>query len=169
MSGLPELLKTRRSIRSFKDETIPLRMIEEIVDCARFAPTARNEQPWIFIVTRNKDNLQALADIVSPNGAFLREANACITVFCKDTKYYLEDGASAIVYILLAAWDKGIGSCWIAGDKKPYCEIVRRRLNVSGEYKLIGLVALGYPESIPLKEKKDLKDILFLEEFGRCI
>jgi nitroreductase len=43
---------------------------------------------------------------------------------CKDTKYYLEDGCNASQNILVAARAHGLGSCWVAGDKKPYAEKV---------------------------------------------
>ena len=98
-------------------------------------------------------------------GKFIKDAPVCIAVFCKDTKYYLEDGSAATTYILLAAKAFGLGSCWIAGDKKFYAEKIRKYLNVPEGYKLISLISIGYPEETPLPPKRPLKDVLHWEKW----
>ncbi len=170
MEGI-KLLKTRRSIRKYIDKDIPREIIEDIIDCARLAPTANNLQPWIFIVIKDKKLKSKISDITD-YGKFITQANVCIAVFCKSTKYYLEDGSAATQNILLAAWDYGIGSCWIAGDKKFYCEEIRKMLNVPSDYKLVSLISLGYPEENELKrvqniKKKSLKEVLYWDKY--CI
>jgi nitroreductase len=112
-----KILKERRSIRKYQKKEVPKEIIEDIIDCARFAPTAINIQPWEFIVITDKNKREKIADITD-YGKFIKDAPVCIGVFCKDTKYYLEDGSAATTYILLAAKAYGLGSCWIAGDKK---------------------------------------------------
>jgi len=162
-----EILKTRRSIREYADKPIAKELLEEIADAARFAPTARNVQPWEFIVITEPAVLKKLSELAE-NGRFLAEAAACIAVFCQETKYYLEDGCAATCYILLAAASLGIGSCWIAGDKKPYCPAVAQLLNVPVAYKLVSLVALGYPkakEALHIAGKRALKELLHREKF----
>ena len=139
-----ELLKNRRSVRAFSSQEISRQTLEMIIDAARFAPTARNVQPWQFIIIQNKQTLSKLS-IIAENGRFLNQAAACIAVFCQDTKYYLEDGCATTCNILLAATALGIASCWIAGDRKPYCAEVTGLLKVPSGFKLISLVALGYP------------------------
>jgi nitroreductase len=97
----------------------------------------------------------------------LKEAGACILVFCKPTKYYLEDGSAATQNILIAATAYGLGSCWIAGDKKEYAEAIKEFLKVPGEYKLVSLVAMGYPKGEPpQKRKRPLEEVLHWERFG---
>ena len=162
-----ELVKSRRSIRVYQDKEVPKQALEEIVDCARFAATARNVQPWEFVAITSAEMLKKIAG-VTDHGKFLSEAKACIAVFCSDTKYYLEDGCAATENILISAAMLGIGSCWIAGDKKPYCVEVGRLLNVPQEYKLVSLVALGYPQdenSFKLTDKRPLKELLHWERF----
>lgn len=167
MNDLLKLLRTRRSIRRFLDKNIPQGDLESIVDAARFAPTARNAQPWEFVLIVEKNKLRELAKLAE-NGSFLEQAAACIAVFCADTKYYLEDGCAATCNILLAGAALGIGSCWIAGDKKPYCPQVINLLNAPSGMKLISLVALGYPHdknafNEPVKRK--LKELMHWEKF----
>lgn len=165
MDALDAIAK-RRSIREFKSQDIPERLIEKIINAGRLAPTARGEQPWEFIVIREKENRKKIAEIVGANGPFIAEAPVCVVVFCRDTKYYLEDGCAATENILIAATALGLGSCWVAGDKKPYCERIREFLNLPANYHLISLIAIGYPSQKPLaKAKRTLKEVLHWEKF----
>lgn len=159
-----DIIKTRRSIRKYIQKPIPDEIINQILDCARYAPTANNKQPWLFIVIKNSDLKTQIAELTD-YGKFIKEAYCCIAVFCEDTKYYLEDGSAATQNILLAAWSFGIGSCWIAGDKKFYAEKIKELLSLEAKYKLVSLISLGYPKENELKlaqkiNKKELKDIV---------
>ena len=162
-----EVLKTRRSIRQFKDKTIAKKDIELMIDAARLAPSANNVQPWEFIVVtdaRMRRDIAALADY----GKFIADAPVCICVFCKETKYYLEDGSAATENIMLAARALGIGSCWVAGDKKPYAVRIGKMLNVPSGYKLVSLIAIGYPVSDNFglaHGKRPVPEVLHCEKF----
>lgn len=162
-----EFLKIRRSVRAFQNKNIPRVELEKIVDSARFAPSARNIQPWEFVVVTDKNKLKELAGL-GQNAAFMAQAAACIAVFSIDTNYFLEDGCAATCNILLAATALGIGSCWIAGDKKPYCRQVNSLLNAPAGMKLISMIALGYPQedgAFKVASKKELKDLIHWEKF----
>ena len=162
-----EMLKARRSVRSYQDKALNKEDIEKIVDCARFAATARNVQPWEFVAVTESKTLESLAALAE-NGRFLAQAKACIVVFCVDTKYYLEDGCAATQNLLLAASMLGIGSCWVAGDKKPYAPQVSELLGVPRQYKLVSLVALGHPrkeDQAGNPRKRPLKEVLHWEKF----
>ncbi len=155
----------RRSIRKFKEGSISDADLENIVLAASLAPTARNIQPWEFIVIKEKASLVTLGNLASPNGALIAEASACIAIFCQNTKYYLEDGCAATTQALLAASGLGVGSCWVAGDKKDYAEAVRAFLNVPAGYKLVSLVALGFPDETPKPHKRPVKEVMHKEKF----
>lgn len=160
-----EALKTRRSIRAFKSDPVPREIVEDIIDCARMAPTAMNMQPWEFIVVTDAEMRRRIADITD-YGKFIAEAPVCIAVFCKDVKYYLEDGSAATENILIAARAHGLGSCWVAGDKKPYASDIAKMLNVPSNYKLISLIAIGYPVQEPKAiSKRSLSEVLHWERF----
>lgn len=164
-----EALITRRSIRRYKDTPIPAEIIKQIIDAARLAPTANNRQPWEFIVVTRQETRLKIADLAD-YGKFIAQAPVCVAVFCQDIKYYLEDGSAATQNILLSAWAQGIGSCWVAGDKKSYCQPISRLLDVPQEYKLVSLIALGYPigKHAP-HHKRDLSEILHWENYGQHI
>jgi len=160
-----EALKTRRSVRAFKKAPVDPKLIEDIVDCARLAPTARNVQPWEFVVMRDPAKLRELAQLTD-HGRFIAEAPVCIAVLCKDTKYYLEDGSAATQNLLLAAHAHGLGACWVAGDKKPYAAKVAALLEAPEDYKLVSLVPLGYPaDETPRRQKRPLKEVLHWDRF----
>jgi nitroreductase len=159
-----EALKERRSIRKFTQKPIDRKEIEKIIDAARFAPTALNIQPWEFIVVTDKDKKKEIADITD-HGKFIAQAEVCIAIFCRDTKYYLEDGSSTTTYILVAACALGLGSCWVAGDKKPYTQDIANLLGVPEGFRLVSLVALGRPLQTPCLQKRGLKEILHWEKF----
>lgn len=144
-----EIIKTRRSIREYADKPIAKETLEKIIDAGRFAATARGLEPWEFVIVTNSETLKKISSLAD-NGRFIAQAKACIAVFCTDTKYYLEDGCAATQNMLLAATSLGIGSCWVAGDKKPYCLNVNNLLSVPSSFKLISLISLGYPKSAEL-------------------
>lgn len=159
-----EALKTRRSVREYTSDPVDRAVLEDIVDCARMAASARNVQPWEFIVVTEKTTRDRLADL-APNGPHIAKAPVCIVVVCAEGSYYLEDGAAATQNILVAARAHGLGSCWVAGDKKPYAGEVLRLLDVPAGNKLVSLVAVGHTKSKPVASKRALTDVLHWERF----
>lgn len=161
-----QCLKTRRSVRSYRPAPIEQHIIEDILDCGRLAATAINIQPWAFIAITEPDLLRRVASITD-HGKFIADAPCCVAVFCEKCKYYLEDGSAATQNILLAAHAHGLGSCWVAGDKKPYCDDIRVLLDVPDTHTLVSLIALGHAESVPSPTKKSLGEVLHWNKFAR--
>ncbi|HIE52906.1 MAG TPA: nitroreductase family protein [Armatimonadetes bacterium] len=159
-----EALKTRRSVRVYKEEPVAREILEDLVDCARLAPTARNEQPWEFVLITEEEMRRKIANLTD-FGKHIAHAPVCIAVLCRPTKYYLEDGSAATENILLAAWAHGLGTCWVAGDKKPYASEVVRLLGAPRDYKLVSLIALGYPAEQPFTPKRPLEEVLHWERY----
>lgn len=159
-----EMLKTRRSIRAYTAAPVEKEIIEDIVDCGRLAATARNEQPCEFVVVTDADLRRALADL-APNGPFIADAPACIVVLSRDTQYYLEDGSAATQNLLLAARAHDLGTCWVAGDKKPYAARVLQLLSAPDGYRLISMVAVGHSSAQPKPSKRPLAEVLHWERF----
>jgi len=160
-----EALKTRRSVRNFKKDPVPKEIVEEIVDAARLAATARNEQPWEFVVVTDEKVRKQLADITE-YGKFIADSPVCIVVIAKDSKYYLEDGCAATQNLLVAARALGLGSCWVAGDKKPYADDICRLLGAPKGYKLVSSNAIGYAAEEPgMPSKRSVEDVIHWEKF----
>jgi len=157
-------LKTRRSVRAYEPRPIPREIIEDLIDCGRLAASANNVQPWEFVVVTEAGLCRRLAGIAD-YGKFIASAPACIVVLCRDSTYYLEDGCAATENILLAAWANGLGSCWVAGDKKPYAGEICKMVGAPEGYRLICMVAIGYPAETPGKSKRPLSDVLHWEKY----
>ena len=160
-----EVLKTRRSVRAYSSEPVPKSIIEDVIDCGRLAATANNRQPWEFVVVKEPAMLRQIAGITD-YGKFIGEASACVVVLSKDTKYYLEDGSAATENILLAARAHGLGSCWVAGDKKSYAQDICRLVGAPLGYKLVSLIPVGHPAETPEQPKRPLSEVLHWEKFG---
>ena len=159
------VIRSRHSVRKYKDTPIEEKILKDALDCARLAPTARNEQPWLFGAIRNRETLQAIANLAE-NARFIADAPVCFAIFGKkDAKYYLEDCCAATMQLILALQSWGVGSCWVAGEKKEYAEDVRTLLNVQDEYTLVSLVPAGYPEEVQIKQKKILDEVTFFERY----
>lgn len=164
-SNFLELFEKRRSIRKFKTDPVADDVIEKIIYAASLAPTARNVQPWHFIIIKNEKTREKIAQMASSNAPFIKESPVCIAVTCQDTKYYLEDGSAATTQILLSAAGFGVGSCWVAADKKEYCSQIEKLLNLPKSIKLVSLIALGYPKEIPKIVKKQIQEVIHQEKF----
>jgi len=157
-------LRERRSIRRYKSDPVPREALEAIVDCGRLAATGRGGQPWEFVVVTDRAMRGKLAEVCE-FGKFLTVAPAAIVVLCRDTKYYLEDGSSATQNMLVAATALGLGSCWVAGDKKPYAEQVRRLVEAPDGYKLISIVSIGHTDEHPSPAKRPLAEVIHWGKF----
>lgn len=161
-----ECIKKRRSIRSYDDKQIPKNILEDIIDCARLAPSANNVQPWEFVVVTDKNKLIKLA-AAATWGPFIKDGSACIVV-CGDAsnKHLLEDGSAATQNILLAAWAHGIGTCWVAGWQRDYNPEIKQILEIPDTKDIVAIIPLGYADNAPESHgKRELKDIIHWDRF----
>jgi nitroreductase len=166
MNIVTTVIKSRHSVRKFKADALDENSIKDALECAALAPTARNIQPWLFGVLKNKAMLAKIAALVT-NGKFIQDCAVCFTIFGETAEtYYLEDCCAATENIILSLQAYGIASCWVAGDKKPYAEEIKKLLNVPEKYTLVALVAAGLPAEISIAPKKEKKKIVFFEVYA---
>ena len=166
-----EAVKTRRSIRKYKEATVEKEKLSKVLEAARFAPSAANLQPWSFIVVSDKTIRQSLFSAYSQQWF----VNApIIIVACgvpdkgwrrKDgEKYYPIDVAIAMQNMILAAHEMGLGTCWIAAfDEKK----VRKALDIPKNVRVIAMTPLGYPDEVkgPITERKALEEIIHYDKW----
>jgi nitroreductase len=150
---LIQTILTRRSIRKFKQETIPPELIEQLIRAGMYAPSARNTQPWYFIVTEKREKLDALSEI-HPYARMMKEATLAILV-CGDLNlegsenYIIQNCSAATQNILLAAQSLGLGAVWLGIQPR------NKRINSMKEFfhlpehiMPVSLIAAGYPDEI---------------------
>jgi nitroreductase len=169
--NLIEGLRTRRSIRSYLDKPVPDDLIEELLDIVRWAPSSSNNQPWRFVVVRDpqkKASLRGgLRDAVIPFSKHIEEAPAVFVAWYTPSivlkKWQLSDVSNAVMYLLLAAHAKGLGTCWIGWFSE---ERVKKTLNLPKKAVVVAVVTAGYPAENPEpRDRKPLSDIAFRETF----
>jgi nitroreductase len=164
MKNAIEVLQTRRTIRTYSAQPVERKIIEEIVDCARLAPTAMNDQPWDFVVITSKDALSSIPPMLG-HAEYVANAAFAVLVVARATTYAVEDSCAATENLLLAAHAHGLGSCWVAGTQQPYGPAVVKAFGAPEDRALIAIVSFGYPAEEPVIEKRPLDDVLHWERF----
>jgi nitroreductase len=159
-----EILMRRRSIRNYTGQAVERAVIEEIIDCARLAPTAMNDQPWDFIVVTSEDGLRRIPPMIG-HGEFIANAAFAVLVLSRPTSYAVEDCCAATENLLIAAEAHGLGGCWVAGTQQPYGPVVAQAFGAPEDRSLIAIVSFGYPAEKPVMEKRALQDVLHWEAF----
>jgi nitroreductase len=159
-----EAMHSRRSIRTYTAEPIDRTIIEEIVDCARLAPTAMNDQPWEFVAITEKAALARIPPLLG-HAEFIASAAFCVLVLARPSTCAVEDCCAATENLLLAAVAHGLGACWVAGAPQPYAPSVARAFGAPDSLTLISIVSVGHPAESPSVEKRALADVLHWEKF----
>ena len=197
---LIETIKTRRSIRRYKQDPISKERILKILESANLAPTAGNNQPWEFLVLGRslldqlagiiemamEDRIRTLTEDVMRerlNGLpiptdesgdkvkglkkfcrLLGQAPVALIVYAEKPedpwayKNVIEDVSAAFENLVLAAWDEGLGTCWMTGPLQKGEEGIKKFLGLSETQEIIAMTPLGIPAQIPsMPPKKDIR------------
>jgi len=162
-----EAIKKRRSIRRYKPEEIPTEHLQQILEAARLAPSAKNLQPWQFIIVGTRERKRLLAEIASKQ-MFLADA-AVIVVALADPdaspKWFKQDVMIALEHMVLTATSLGYGTCWIGAFEE---EKVKKLLKVPEKLKVVALLPIGVPDETPeARPRKKFTEIFFSEEYGK--
>jgi nitroreductase len=149
----------RRSIRKYSELAIPDDYIDKLFRAAMAAPSAGNQQPWEFILIRDK---KIMADITKfhPYSQMLIEAQLAIVV-CADLDrekkhygYWVQDCAAATENILIEAQHLGLGSVWLGVyPDEGRIKGLKELLSIPKKVTPLSIVSLGYPA-----EKKEPSD-----------
>jgi nitroreductase len=177
-----DLVKSRRSVRRYRPEPVSREAIMACIEAARLAPSAENVQPWRFLVVDDPEvkaglSREAFAGIYRPT-RFAAAAPVLILLLARPdlianrigagiqgTQYYLLDLGIAGEHLVLQAAELGLGACWIGWFN---AEAMRRFFNIPRKYRIVSLLALGYPESAPTKDKRRRSpaDIVWFNQYG---
>jgi nitroreductase len=141
---------SRRSIRRYTAQPVPDGMIKELLEAAMSAPSAGNQQPWHFVVIRERQILDEIPKYHKWS-QMLKEASLAILV-CGDTKsekhkgFWVQDCSAATQNILIAAHAKGLGAVWL-GIYPDDARVVptQKLLGIPEHVVPLSLVAIGHP------------------------
>lgn len=157
MAETLQTLKQRRSIRKYKSDMIPEDVISKIVEAGTYAPTGMGRQSPIIIAVTNKEMRDRLSQM---NAHFLGKDDGTdpfygapvvlIVLANKEIPTYLYDGSTVMQNLMLAAYDQGIGSCWIHRAREEFASDEGKQiladLGIEGDYEGIGHCILGYSD-----------------------
>ena len=143
----------RRSIRAFTDEDVPNDTVELLLRAAMAAPSACNQQPWEFVVVRDKKVLETVPSF-QPFSSMLPHA-ACGIFVCANTRelphptcapYWAQDCSAATQNILLAAHAIGLGAVWLgAYPSEDVCNGISQLLSLPEGITPFAMIAIGVP------------------------
>jgi nitroreductase len=154
-----QAIHTRRSIRKYRSDAVPDELVQKLLAAAMQAPSARNQQPWHFVVIDQRQVLAKIPEFM-PNAAMAGKAPLGILV-CADLNleksegYWVVDCAAATENLLLAAHELGLGAVW--------CGVYPRQERMAEWKRLLGLpeavnahslVVIGYPAEQPRPENR---------------
>jgi len=164
-----DAIRTRRSIRRYKAQLVEQKKLDQVVEAGRLAPSAKNLQPWHFVLVTDGEQRRALRAAYASDWFVGAPA---ILVACGDPsvawrrmdgeEYWKVDVSIAMENMVLAARELGLGTCWIgAFDEKA----AKTALKVPDGVRVLAMTPIGYPdeEKGEVKNRKTVEEILHRE------
>lgn len=167
MNETLELIKSRRSVKKYKNTPVARELIEKIVEAGTWAPTGMNRQSPIILAVTNKETIEKLTRLNATYDMALKRIDPfygapCVLVVLakKEVNTRVYDGSLVMGNMLLAAHSLGLGACWIHRAKETFetdeGKQILKDLGIEGEYEGIGNCIVGYPDMTPVdKPRKD--------------
>ena len=179
-SHFMELVEGRKSIRRFNSQPLERERLNLCLEAARLAPSAENAQPWRFLViddpkVKQDFAAQAFSGIYRVS-AFAESAPVLVLILARlnlithrvgrqiqDIHYHYIDIGIAGEHIVLQAEELGIGTCWLGWFSVRKS---RKFFRIPAKYKIISMLAMGYYEKKPSRERKrkPLEEIVFFNQ-----
>jgi len=167
---IQQAILTRRSIRKYSLEKVSDEQIEAILRAAMYAPSARNQQPWHFVVLRDKTILEKIP-VFHPNAKMITGASAGILV-CADINleqsvgYWIQDVAAATQNILLSAYGQGLGAVWLGiYPREERIKGISDILSLPTHIVPFSLISVGYPAENPSQPDRYLPERIHFEKW----
>jgi nitroreductase len=188
-----DIFKNRRSVRKYASDSIPEADILKIIDAARMAPTSGNQQPWKFLVVRDRNKINQMKESCMKSSLLRYETNTkkeltkeqyeekvrarldnyfsapvYIIVLTDNKSLYPDynhwDGPLAAGYLMLAARALGYGTVFIT-DVVPE-SVTKEVLGIPDTYTRVCITPLGIPVEWPQSPpKKKLEEFILYDKF----
>lgn len=169
-------VESRRSIRKYKPDKMGEDGLKKILEAVRLAPSAKNIQPYRFILVEDRDTISRLV-VACRNQAFIGEAPLVIVACANPAEAYntlgggensaYVDTAIAMEHLVLAAAGLGLGTCWIGAFSE---DDVKKVLGVPKDWRVVAITPLGTPAEQPeARPKKSVEKLFFLNSWGRLV
>ncbi|MBN1479788.1 NAD(P)H-dependent dehydrogenase/reductase [candidate division KSB1 bacterium] len=171
-----DLLRRRRSIRTYIDQSIEPEKIQTLKEAILRSPSSRNINPWEFIFVQDKYVVEQLSYAKQHGSAFLIGAPLAIVVLGDSTKsdVWVEDCSIASIIVQLVAQSLGLGSCWVQIRQRQHNEhitaeeFVQHLLDIPEHIKVESIIGIGHPaekrQGVPYEKLQFGK--IHLNKFG---
>ena len=173
MNETLQLIKSRRSVKKYKDTPVKREEIEKIVEAGSWAATGLNKQSPIILVVTNKEIRDKLSRLNAGNDPFHRTdpfyGAPCVLVVLADKSVHTHvyDGSLVMGNMLLAAHSLGLGACWIHRARETFeteeGKQILKDLGIEGDYEGIGNCVVGYPDMTPIEKPRKEKWVYYIE------
>lgn len=166
------VMKERRSIRKYKPEHVAKEVLEQIIEAGLYAPSGMGRQGTIILAVTNKelrDRLSKMNAAVMGTDAdpFYGAPDVLVVLADKNVPTHLYDGALTMGNLMNAAYELGIGSCWIHRAKEVFDseegKQILKELGVTGDYEGIGHCILGYADMEPKTPERKENRVFYAE------
>ncbi len=156
-----EAILSRRSIRRYTPQAVSEQLIKELLEAAMSAPSAGNEQPWHFVVIKERGILDEIPKY-HPYSQMVREASVAILVCCdlrldRCDGMWVQDCSAATENLLIAVQAKGLGAVWLGvHPREERVTGLRKLLGIPEHVVPFSLIPIGYPaEHMPRANRYD--------------
>jgi len=167
-----EMIFSRRSVRRYTADSVSDEAVSAMLECARFAPSGLNNQPWRFIVIDDKETGRQLSPLTHYSD-IITSAPLLIAVFLDTAaSYHREKDLTAIgaciQNILLAAHSMELGAVWL-GEILKNKDKVSKILDAPAEFELMAVIAVGHPvpASSESASRKPLDELVFKNKYSK--
>lgn len=161
-----ECVSSLSSIRTYVKKSVSDEVVMKVMEAGRLAPSAHNDQPWQFILVRDKEKIEELQKYCL-SGSFVHQVDFAVVVLTdKSSRWKDIDGTRAAQNMILTAWSYKLGSCWIGRINK---EGLKNFLNVPDNWDVLTVLPFGYFNERLLQSTKyrmSPKDVFHLNSFG---
>jgi len=160
---LLDIIRSRRSIRKYKPEPVTDLVINEILEAGRWAPSGLNNQPWRFVVIKDKSFKEKLSTMTNYS-SIVSGSDFCVAVFYHNPSGYHREKdimsiGACIQNMLLYAHFLGIGSVWL-GEILKNKDRITEMLGISISNEFMALLAFGHPDEEVIGERNKMNEIL---------
>lgn len=164
-----KVIEKRRSIRQYKPDSVPEEDIKYVIEAARLAPSWANTQCGHFVVVTDEE---VKKEVAQAGNEWIAQAPVIIVACADPTKpgtkgdqpYYLVDIGIAMEHLILAATERGLGTCWIGAFDE---DKVKEALNVPEDIRVVASTPLGYPDETPgPQSRKKLEEIVSQNQYN---
>lgn len=162
-------IQGRRSIRKYSNKPVEDEKLLKVLEAARLAPSAKNLQELRFIVAKDSKIREKLTEAIAQ--PFVGEAPIILVCCGAETSgvmkcgqpRYTIDVSIATAYMILGAYEQGLGTCWLGSFDE---NMVKKVLDIPQEVRVVAITPLGYPSESPSQRpRKELKEIISYDKY----